>query len=126
MTHDRHLIFVYGTLRHLDAAHDLLAGCEHVGRAKTIPKFSLRNMGPYPAMVPTGEQRVVGELYWVPSDRIAVLDAYEDHPTLYQRTQIKLDHPDHPVAEAYLMTSSVALGYPLVPSGDWHRMQDAA
>ena len=123
MTDDKTLIFVYGTLRHAESAHDLLQDCFPVGPARTQACYTLHNMGPYPAMTDQGTTAVVGELYWIPSQRLTVLDAYEDHPRLYQRAAIQLNHAEFAVATGYLMRSSETEGFPTIPSGDWQTIQ---
>ena len=125
MSAEQTLVFVYGTLRQQESAHDLLEQCVHAGRASTRPQYTLHNMGPYPAMIDTGSTAVVGELYWIPTHRLRVLDAYEDHPRLYERTTIQLDHPKHADAIAYLMRSADTRGFPTIPTGDWQTIQES-
>jgi len=120
------LIFVYGTLRQMESAHDLLEQCVSAGPAQTTPDYTLHNMGPYPAMTAPGTASIVGELYWIPTERLPVLDAYEDHPRLYQRAVIQLTHPVHQHATAYLMRATDTLGFPTIPSGDWQTIQGTA
>lgn len=109
-------LFVYGTLRHAQSAHDLLRGAKLVARARTGPHYTLVDMGGYPAMVETGTTCVVGEIYEVDDAVLAALDAYEDVPELYQRVARRID--SHEVW-VYLLPERHALGRPRLTGGDW-------
>jgi gamma-glutamylcyclotransferase (GGCT)/AIG2-like uncharacterized protein YtfP len=69
-------IFVYGTLRSDAAQGSLLAGLPH--RPAWVPGELWHLPAGYPALVPTPEGRVEGELVeGVDPARLAVLDLYE-------------------------------------------------
>jgi gamma-glutamylaminecyclotransferase len=109
-------IFVYGTLRRGERAHRLLAAARFAGEALTAPRYALVDLGPYPALVASGDQSVRGELYDVDEPTLARLDAYEGSPELYARVPIEL--ADGGTAESYVMPRAAA---PLIASGDWKR-----
>jgi gamma-glutamylcyclotransferase (GGCT)/AIG2-like uncharacterized protein YtfP len=86
----RDLLFVYGTLRRGEAHHGLLGGAAFAGAAETEPAYDLADLGGTPGLV-DGGRRVVGELYEVDGDTLAVLDAFEGHPgPLYHRATVRL------------------------------------
>ncbi|MCB9544524.1 MAG: gamma-glutamylcyclotransferase [Myxococcales bacterium] len=115
---DRRLIFVYGTLLAGEPNHGELAGAVPVGPARTLPRFALVSLGPYPGLVP-GEEAVTGELYLVEAAHLARLDAFEEHPEVYRRQPIPLAGGGE--AEAYVLTPRAARGRPPLPGGDWRR-----
>ncbi|XP_030636470.1 gamma-glutamylaminecyclotransferase B-like [Chanos chanos] len=93
-------IFVYGTLkrgqpnyyRMLDAAN---GKAEYCGRARTVEKYPLVIAGRYniPFLLnePGEGQRVHGEIYSVDDQMLSFLDRFESCPTIYQRTNVKLE-----------------------------------
>src|SRR5262249_38344841 len=84
-------VFVYGTLLSGEANHGHLAGARYVGSGRTRAEVELRDLGAYPALIAGGAQAVVGEIYEVDEATLAALDALEDHPAYYRRTEIVLD-----------------------------------
>lgn len=69
-------LFTYGTLGSRGDANGLLAGCERVGPAAV--KGILYDAGDYPALLLTEDgQRVEGEVWRCPADRLPALDGYE-------------------------------------------------
>ena len=112
------LLFVYGTLMRNERAHQHLSGAHFVASAHTAPCFQLLNAGSFPAMVASGAQAVVGELWRVPPDLLARIDRYEGVPHLYQRLPVQL--ADGTEVESYLAVPG-ALGdnLPAIQSGDW-------
>jgi gamma-glutamylcyclotransferase (GGCT)/AIG2-like uncharacterized protein YtfP len=111
------VLFVYGSLLCGEPAFFRLKGARFLGRARTTPQFTLVDLGDYPALLPGGTASISGELYEIPPATLAELDAYEDHPNLYQRTEIALESGLR--AEAYLLVIERAQGHPEIPLGDW-------
>lgn len=91
-------LFVYGTLKRGQRNARLMAGGRFLGEASTAPKYALLVLGPYPGLV-AGDLAVRGELWQVPADTLAVLDAFEGVPTLFDRRPVTL--ADGTTAEAY-------------------------
>lgn len=112
-------LFVYGTLRQGEANHHHLAAAGFLGFAHTQPTFDLVDLGGYPGMIPGGCTQVAGELYAVGEATVVALDALEEHPHYYQRTEIHL--ADSRAVSCYLFPRALAAGAPLIPSGDWRR-----
>lgn len=120
------LLFVYGSLLRGEDNHHVMRGARLVGAARTAARYTLVDLGPYPAMVGGGATAVAGELYDVPDDLLAALDAFEGHPDEYVRSAVDLAgappglDPARPLrAEAYLLPAPRAAGFPPVASGDW-------
>lgn len=108
---------MYGTLLRGEANHHLLARATFVGAATTEPRFSLHDLGAYPAMVAGGAHAIVGEVYEVDPSTLAALDELEGHPRFYRRTPITL--ADGSLAETYLQTRSRTKGRPVLAAGSW-------
>lgn len=112
-------VFVYGTLMRGGHNHGLLAAARFAGEARTAPRYTLVSMGDWPALLEGGGQSVAGELFLVAVATLAALDALEGAPTLYQRRPVTL--ADGSLAVAYVKPAALALGRPVVASGDWRR-----
>jgi gamma-glutamylaminecyclotransferase len=110
------LLFVYGTFRHGEPNHALLAGARPVGNATTAPKYSLRNHGESAGLARHGMQAVVGEVYAVDDSDLARLDRLAG-PGLYDRAEIELANGR--VVFAYLIPDHHSRHCPEVPGGDW-------
>ncbi|KAL1021689.1 hypothetical protein UPYG_G00016660 [Umbra pygmaea] len=100
MTH----IFVYGTLKkgqpnHFRMLPDQANGkAEFCGYARTLERYPLVIAGKYniPALLnrPGEGERVQGEVYKVDNAMLTFLDAFEECPTMYQRTEVQLEMED--------------------------------
>jgi gamma-glutamylcyclotransferase (GGCT)/AIG2-like uncharacterized protein YtfP len=95
-----------------------MSGARFVREARTEPRFTLLDLGPFPALRDGGTTAVVGEVYEVGPDLLAELDRFEGVPHLYERAAVAL--PDGDVAEVYMQGSSSrrAAGVVII-SGDW-------
>ncbi|AKQ68193.1 hypothetical protein A176_005105 [Myxococcus hansupus] len=110
-------VFVYGTLLSGEPNHRLLRGARRIGSARTQPRFSLYDYGPFPALASRGKHAVEGEVYEVDTFILAALDRLEGHPHFYQRTSIALDGAGR--VEAYLFPKARLTGRPTIKSGCW-------
>jgi gamma-glutamylcyclotransferase (GGCT)/AIG2-like uncharacterized protein YtfP len=110
-------VFVYGSLLRGEAHHGRLAGATFLGDARTEAAFELYDLGEYPALVEGGSIAVVGELYAVPPRVLLELDAFEEHPHVYRRAAIRLEHGER--AHAYLFPAALVAARPPIPGGDW-------
>jgi len=115
------LLFVYGTLKRGYSNHAHLAGQTYVGPARTVPGFTLYDLGGYPGIVadPADRVGVGGEVWRVDSAALAALDQFEGvHEGLYRREPLRLAPPyDAEQVEAYVSALPV-LGRPHV-GADW-------
>jgi gamma-glutamylaminecyclotransferase len=89
MMEQKHLVFVYGTLRNGHSNHHLLKESYCHGTGSTEAGYAMYLIGGYPYV--TGlEARypIVGELYAVDDDTLKTLDSMEGHPRYYERREI--------------------------------------
>lgn len=129
----RVLLFVYGSLLRGESNHAVIAGARFVGEAVTAARYTLVDLGEYPALVDGGESAVVGELYEVEEGLLAVLDEFEGHPDVYVRMRIELQggegeqsgeggrSGDAAEVEAYFSPAARAAGCARIESGSWRR-----
>lgn len=110
-------VFVYGTLLSGDPNHRLLRGARLVGQARTQPRFTLYDYGPFPTLADGGQHTVEGEVYEVDAPMLAALDRLEGHPHFYQRSPITLDCGSR--VEAYLFPKARLAGCLTIASGSW-------
>jgi gamma-glutamylcyclotransferase (GGCT)/AIG2-like uncharacterized protein YtfP len=85
---EKHLLFVYGTLKRGFWNHYLLDREEFIGEAETKEKYAMYVSGiPY---VVKGEpvSRIKGEVYRVSSETLKLIDRLEGHPNWYRRELI--------------------------------------
>lgn len=80
-----HRVFVYGSLLAGEGNHRMMAGATLLGSAALPPRYTLLDLGPYPALIEGGETAVQGELYEVGDALLEALDRFERHPVLYER-----------------------------------------
>ena len=104
---NRHLIFVYGTLKSGYNNNRLLArgDAQCLGAAVTFPEFRLMAYeGGIPFMFSHKPGNgIKGELWLVNDDCLASLDRLEGHPHNYRRTHIQVMQDNQPVqCETYL------------------------
>jgi gamma-glutamylcyclotransferase (GGCT)/AIG2-like uncharacterized protein YtfP len=86
-------LFVYGSLLAGEANHHVLRGALFAGLARTIPAYTLFDLGPFPALLAEGDTSVHGALYVIEPPLLAHVDAFEDHPRSYRRSPIELAEP---------------------------------
>lgn len=115
----RHDVFVYGTLMRGEHHHESLAGGRFLGPAETLPQYDLVQIDYYPALVPGGTGKVMGELYQVDDATLQRLDELEEVPAYYVRERIEL--VDGRSAFAYLLPRERAGHGTVIDSGDFRR-----
>jgi gamma-glutamylcyclotransferase (GGCT)/AIG2-like uncharacterized protein YtfP/catechol 2,3-dioxygenase-like lactoylglutathione lyase family enzyme len=123
---DRLLLFVYGTLRAGEDNHAHLAGRTLLGPARTAARYTLADLGPYPALLEGGTTAVVGELYAITTEDLPRLDDLEEHPDLFRRVSVQLDvgaGGDSTAAEVvgYVWPRALPEGARIIEGGDWVR-----
>ena len=82
------MLFVYGSLKRGQSNHAELGQAEFVAEARTAARFALRDIDGYPALV-LGQRSVRGELFRMPEQAWAGLDAFEGEG--YVRGEVELD-----------------------------------
>jgi gamma-glutamylcyclotransferase (GGCT)/AIG2-like uncharacterized protein YtfP len=115
-------LFVYGTLMRGEHNHSILGNSVYIKKGKTKPEFSLYSFGSFPALVNDGKDNVKGEVYYVSSSTIDVVDRLESHPSWYERKTIILE--DGESVQAYVMPKQRALKAGAFPvKGDWKKVK---
>ena len=117
---DRVFVFVYGTLRYGESNSALLEGSPCLGEWRTGPAYRMFDLGGYPAVVPGGDQAILGEVYGVDAETLEALDALEGYPDFYGRTPIAT--PWGP-AWCFLLDAPEPGARP-IPGGDWVRWRE--
>lgn len=119
----RHLIFVYGTLRKGYQNHYLLAEAGDLGSARTVALYALY-LDDYPYLVKGHSVcRIVGELYAVDDAGLAKLDLLEEHPVWYRREMVPVEDQRGQVLDAWIYFFPKPKGRLLV-SGDLREAGD--
>ncbi len=110
-------LFVYGSLLSGERHAARLGGSRLVGEARTEARYTLVDLGAYPALLEGGTTPVSGEVYEVDGAALAALDEFEGHPDEYRRTPVRLLGGD--VADAYVLPREQARHGRVVPGGNW-------
>lgn len=108
----KHLIFVYGTLKHGWGNNAIIHDQRYLGEFTTDDNhFQMYSLGGYPGVV-SGNFNVRGEVWEVDDKALARCDHLEGHPDFYKREQIKVyamleqDFIEH-IAWIYIYQGSV-------------------
>jgi gamma-glutamylaminecyclotransferase len=119
-------LFFYGTLLSGERHHEQLRGAPLVAAPRTEPRYTLVDLGRYPALLEGGTTSVAGEVYEVDEELLRALDRFEGVPTLYRRAALHLIGGD--VAEGYLLAAPRPARADVIASGDWreHRRRARA
>lgn len=109
---------MYGTLRRGEINHGLLRTARFLGRHRTAARYTLLDLGPYPAALAGGRTALSGELYALSHALLRRLDVLENYPREYTRVLIPTPSGK---AWIYLYRRRPAVAVPLIPHGDWRR-----
>lgn len=90
-------LFVYGSLKREQPNHAELGAARFIASVRTAPRFALREIAGYPALV-SGDRAIVGELFEIAVAALPELDAFEGEA--YVRREIELS--DGSRASTYL------------------------
>ncbi len=83
-----HLLFVYGSLKRGRANHEQLHAAQYLSVTRTAPRFALRVIDGYPALVP-GSCAIVGELYRIAANALPALDEFEGQAYACQEIELE-------------------------------------
>lgn len=111
-----HRVFVYGTLRAGEINAAWLADARHRGPATTEARFTLVDVGAYPAALDYGRTAIAGDLYEIDTATFADLDTLEGYPVFYTRRRIATSAGE---AWIYLWAATRNRYWPVIESGDW-------
>jgi len=111
------LVFVYGTLRHGGSNHFRMEGGALVSPATV--QGSLYRIDWYPALILNAKApTVLGEVYRMPANCLAHLDAYEGPE--YHRLQATATTPDGLELQVWIWEWKESIAHlPIIESGDW-------
>ncbi len=84
----KHLVFVYGTLRNGHSNNHLLKEAYCYGTGCTEASYSMYLISGYPYVTSSGTRyQIVGELFAIDDDTLKTLDSMEGHPRYYERRE---------------------------------------
>jgi len=119
---DRHLVFVYGTLKRGGSNQGYMRGQKFCGIARTEIGFCLIDLGEYPGMIadPSDIDGVVGEVWAISGAGLARLDALEGVADgLYRRERVALGPPfQREPIDTYFYALPIT-GHAKIPGGLW-------
>lgn len=110
-----HRVFVYGTLMKGEHHHEAISQARFLGLAETKPEYELVQIDYYPAMLPGGASKIIGEIYEVDDATLKKLDELEEVPTQFVRETITLS--DGSSAFVYVLPRERAQGSEPIASG---------
>jgi gamma-glutamylcyclotransferase (GGCT)/AIG2-like uncharacterized protein YtfP len=110
-------LFVYGTLKKQYSRNDILSAASFIKEIKSLPRYTMIDLGPFPGILDSGINVIYGELYEVDDSILKMCDLIEGHPNFYSRQFIKLEFDIN--AEAYFLPQSKYKDYPEIKSGLW-------
>ncbi|MDX6693021.1 MAG: hypothetical protein QOF02_624 [Blastocatellia bacterium] len=117
---DKHLVFVYGTLRQggVRALSHLFPGAKFIGQAKV--SGSLYDLGPHPGLrLDEASPPVIGEVYEIDDKILRKLDEIEES-SAYTRKQVEVSQGnDKMLCWIYSPASELSHRRRLIASGDW-------
>jgi len=100
------LLFTYGTLKRGGYFNYHLNSSKYIGEYVTPPKYTLIDLGQYPAVLLKGKTGIYGEVWEINEETLASLDIVEGYPDLYDRKIINTEYGE---AILYFMKEIVYL-----------------
>lgn len=82
-----HLLFVYGTLRMGQPNHYLLRSADFLD-TEVVENYRMFSLGSYPGVQALDGAFIVGEVYGITNEQLALCDRLEAYPDLYSRTLV--------------------------------------
>ena len=110
-------LFVYGTLKKQHSRNNILGAASFIKEIKSLPCYTMIDLGAFPGILDSGNNVIYGELYEVDDSILEMCDLIEGHPNFYKRKIVKLDKGMK--AEAYFLPKSQYNTYPVIESGLW-------
>lgn len=108
---------MYDLLLAGEREHHLLEGAPFLGAAITAARYTLVDLGVYPALLGRGNVAIVGELYRIDRKQRFTIDVKKEVPILFQRIVVEL--ADGTAAETYAMKDEQVRGKRRLANGDW-------
>ena len=82
-------LFVYGTLKKQYSRNDILSAASFIKEIKSLPRYTMIDLGAFPGILDSGINVIYGELYEVDDSTLEMCDLIEGHPNFYKRKFIK-------------------------------------
>jgi gamma-glutamylaminecyclotransferase len=107
----RTILFVYGTLKRGLRNNHLIADQEFLGEFLTEPRYRVIDLGPHPGLVvdEVNGLAVRGELWSLSEVSLGELDAFEEVPGPFIRTEVKIAGRED-AAQAYFWNCPIPEG----------------
>ena len=110
-------LFVYGTLKKQHSRNSILNAASFIKEIKSLPNYTMIDLGAFPGILDSGINVIYGELYEVDDSTLEMCDLIEGHPNFYKRKFIKLEFDIS--AESYFLPQRLYKDYPAIKSGLW-------
>lgn len=111
-------IFVYGTLKRGDPNHQFLNSSEFICTTRTMKKYTMLNLGPFPGVLKNesaSTSSIQGEVYDITAQTLETLDSYEGD--WYFREEVELEAGI--TALMYFLRKIPAVNYDIIRDGNW-------
>lgn len=100
---NKHMVFVYGSLKQGFWNNDLLIGSDFIGQGVTLDaNYRMISLGGFPGVKHDGECSIAGELYCVNDEVFARLDRLESNGYMYQRVETEVVDQDGELYSAWM------------------------
>ena len=110
-------LFVYGTLKKKHSRNSVLSASTFLGEMKTVPKYTMIDLGAFPGIFETGNTNIYGELYLVEDSLLELCDLIEGHPDFYERKKIILSNKTK--AWSYFLEKDKYIDHTVIKEGIW-------
>lgn len=118
MKNNNILVAAYGTLREGYGNNRLIPEGSHIGKGKTLERYTMTSSGiPFVSKTPTTQ--IVVDVYSIDEDTLKRLDRLEGHPDWYEREIIPIVMDDSTVLNAWLYFNNDYEHLPVVITGDY-------
>ena len=87
--HKKYILFVYGTLKKNERAHDLLGNSKYLGKG-IIKGYKKIDMVYYPGIVVCENETVEGEVYIIDEETKRKVDVYEGEGYLFKCVDVDI------------------------------------
>ena len=110
-------LFVYGTLKKQHSRNNILGAASFIREIKTLPNYTMIDLGAFPGILDLGTNVIYGELYEVDDSTLEVCDLIEGHPNFYKRIEIELNN--NATAWCYVLDHAKYENPLVISSGKW-------
>ena len=114
-------VFVYGTLMKGERATSYLENAYFAGEA-ILKDYALHELGHYPGIKESRGHFVLGQVFYVNSEILEMLDTYEGEGSLYHRLEVNVQLGSEPAQVYAYVYAGVPEGDPY--SGRWNTQND--